>query len=150
MARLDSSNFLRGDLGDSGRHAVEDAVIELHLPFPPSNNALWRSNRGRVHKSEEYNAWLRDAGWMIVEQYKGQAISGPYELTIQAKRPDKRHRDLGNLEKPISDLLKQMRVIEDDRFAEDIHLQWVTEGSPITVWVQPASLAYPEFAEGMG
>lgn len=147
MARLVSSNFLRDDPDYYGHHAVESAVIELHLPYPPSANNLWRSDRRRVHKSDEYKAWLTAAGWRLTEQSKGQTISGPYELTIHAKRPDRRHRDLGNLEKPISDLLQQMRIIEDDRFAEMITTRWVTEGSPITVWVQQS---IPEFAEGTG
>lgn len=137
MARLVSCNFLLSNPGDPDRHAVESAVIELHLPFPPSANNLWRSDRGRVHKSDEYKAWLKAAGWAVIGQ-NSACITGPYQLMIQAKRPDRRHRDLGNLEKPISDLLQQMRVIEDDRFAEMITMRWVTEGAEIYVRVQSA------------
>jgi hypothetical protein len=33
----------------------------ITLPLPPSLNALWRSNRGRVHKSYRYAAWIKGA-----------------------------------------------------------------------------------------
>jgi Holliday junction resolvase RusA-like endonuclease len=50
--------------------------------------------------------------------------------------PDKRRRDLGNLEKPISDLLQSLGVIDDDSNARAINLQWVDAGEPITITVE--------------
>ena len=41
-----------------------------------------------------------------------------------ARRPDKRRRDLGNLEKVVSDFLQDMKIIEDDSLAESILLEW--------------------------
>jgi Holliday junction resolvase RusA-like endonuclease len=40
------------------------------------------------------------------------------------KPNDKRRRDLGNLEKVVSDFLKDMAIIEDDHLAESIKLEW--------------------------
>jgi hypothetical protein len=39
------------------------------VPMPPSMNSLWWSNRGRVHRSAEYEQWLNDAGWILKAQH---------------------------------------------------------------------------------
>lgn len=114
-------------------------AVELSLPYPPSGNALWRSNRGRVHKSERYTRWLKDAGYIALEQRPG-GIVGPYKISIQATRPDKRRRDLDNLLKPISDLLVSVGVIEDDSRCEMISARWVTIGEGVSVRIERVGL----------
>ena len=109
-------------------------IVELQLPFPPSVNRLWRTGRKRVYKSDEYTAWLEEAGWRAKEQRPG-AIVGPYVIDIRAARPDKRRRDLGNLEKAVSDLLESIGIISDDCWAEGIHLSWA-QGEGVYVRVQ--------------
>src|SRR5690242_19697369 len=71
------------------RQRRDRLVIELHLPFPPSANSIWRKSGTRMHKSAGYAAWLREAGWQVIAQKQG-AIKGPYKLSINAARPDKR------------------------------------------------------------
>lgn len=103
-------------------------VTTLDIAYPPSTNRLWRAVNGRNIKSEEYRKWLsegersdfflRRAGEVRV------SIDGPYKLTIVADRPDNRRRDLGNLEKPISDLLVSLGVVSDDCHAQEITLKW--------------------------
>jgi crossover junction endodeoxyribonuclease RusA len=110
-------------------------TINLTLPYPPSANRLWRSSRGRVHKSTEYTNWLNHAGYVARAQRPGK-ICGPYRIWISAVAPDKRRRDLGNLEKPISDLLQSLGIIDDDSNARAINLQWVDAGEPITITVE--------------
>ena len=92
-------------------------MVELKLPLPPSANAIWRSNRGHVHKSAAYKTWLTQAGWEARAQHPDR-IEGAYCLNIEAKRPDKRGRDIDNLIKPVSDLLCSIGVIEDDCIAQ--------------------------------
>lgn len=60
----------------------------------------------------------------LLSQKKEPTITGAYILELSFGRPDKRYRDLGNLEKAVSDLLVHHKIIEDDRFAERIVLQW--------------------------
>lgn len=91
------------------------------VKYPPSANRLWRSVKGRNIKSEEY----RD--WMAGNRPLTYMVRGPYRLLIEAQRPDKRRRDLGNIEKPLSDALVQMGGVEDDCLAEEITLRWVKE-----------------------
>jgi Holliday junction resolvase RusA-like endonuclease len=100
---------------------------------------LWRTYRGRTCKSREYTDWLVAAGLAARAQRPGK-IAGPYKLSINAVRPDKRKRDLGNLEKSLSDLLQSIGVIDDDCNAEMIVLRWVTGGEGVNVRVEPAGV----------
>lgn len=112
-------------------------MIELQLPFPPSANRLWRRAGHTIHKSKTYTDWLRDAGWQVIAQKAG-GIAGPYTLSIQAKRPDKRRRDIDNIIKPISDLLMSVGAVEDDSHCEMVSARWVTAGEGITVRIERA------------
>lgn len=101
----------------------------ITIPYPPSANSLWRAVGGRNIKSEPYRSWLRTAGWLVQGQ-RPDKVSGPYRMRLEAQRPDKRRRDLGNLEKPVSDLLVACGVIRDDCDAQRIVLEWVS-GEPV-------------------
>lgn len=115
------------------------SAVYLTLPLPPSNNRLWRRSGTTIHKSTRYTAWLKEAGWMAKSQRPG-SVSGPYKIRIEAARPDKRRRDLGNLEKAVSDLLQDLGVIRDDADCEMISMRWVTSGQGIAVSVEPAGV----------
>lgn len=112
------------------------ARVEISLPFPPSVNGLFFNAKGagRV-KTQLYNGWISGAGWSLAAQ-RPRGIIGAYEIEITAYRPDKRRRDLGNLEKAISDLLVSHGVVEDDSLAEKITLQWATGGEGVRVVVK--------------
>jgi len=81
-----------------------------------------------MHRSSKYSAWAKQAEWAVAGQVKGKKIVGEYTLEIVAVKPDKRRRDLGNLEKAVSDLLQKVKVIEDDYLCQDIHLHWAKSG----------------------
>jgi crossover junction endodeoxyribonuclease RusA len=120
---------------------TEARRVELSLPFPPSVNALFFNvpGRGRV-KTDTYTGWENEAAWLLASQKPGRIV-GDYEIEITAFRPDKRRRDLGNLEKGISDLLVSQRVIQDDRFAQKITLQWGSGGEGCRVILTKAEAA---------
>jgi len=93
-----------------------------------------RKGRTVVFTSAEYKAWITEAyvAWMQQRnKLSVKNISGRYKITILANPPDKRHRDLGNLEKVVSDFLQTIAVIEDDSMASRIELEWDTEATPI-------------------
>lgn len=96
------------------------------LPLPPSVNVLYRnvSGRGRV-KTKEYLAWELEAGTRLRLQ-RPVLIKGPIRVVVEAVKPDKRRRDLCNLEKALSDLLVKMGVIEDDSLINYIQMEWVS------------------------
>lgn len=125
-----------------GRPVVDK--VQVYIPVPPSVNELVRNvsaaERFRAHqagrkipgrvKTERYRTWLSAAGNMINRQRCGR-IDGDYSITIRIPR-SKTRADLGNLEKAVSDLLQQHRVIDNDRLAESIHVGW-TDASDLCV-----------------
>jgi crossover junction endodeoxyribonuclease RusA len=112
-------------------------TIQLHLPYPPSANNLWTRTKRGMRRTDEYLAWLDEAGWRVKEQRAG-AIRGPYKISINAVRPDKRQRDLDNILKPCSDVLQHVGVIENDSLCEMLCARWVTTGHGITVYIDRA------------
>jgi crossover junction endodeoxyribonuclease RusA len=98
--------------------------MELRLPYPVSSNAVWSRTRGGVRKSDEYSAWLTEAGWAIRQQ-KPVKIIGRYEMHIEAVRPDKRRRDIDNIIGSVSDALQAFGVIENDYLCECVSAKWV-------------------------
>lgn len=112
-------------------------MISLTLTFPPSVNRIWRNFGGRTIKSAEYRNWieLNDA-LLMAERFK--TVRGPYKLTILASAPDKRRRDLANLEKATSDFLQHIGAVEDDCNCRELRMAWVdTPGAGITVNIEP-------------
>ena len=99
-------------------------MIELTLPYPPSVNRTLRAVGGRVILSKRYRDWILHAGRAVAAQVQGEPQLKHYWLWIEAIAPDRRRRDLDNLLKPTSDLLKRAGVIEDDALARAIIIHW--------------------------
>jgi len=80
-------------------------------------------NKGKSRvKSTAYRNWLQVASINIKDSHR-QNI-GPYSISIALKRPDMRRRDIGNLEKGISDLLVSHGVIKDDSLCQRLLMTW--------------------------
>lgn len=111
-------------------------MIQFSLPYPPSANNLF-PGKARRFPSKTYKAWRAAAGPMIPEG----RINGPYALRLCLDRPDNRGRDLGNLEKAISDLMKERGLIADDRFMQRLEMWWSNrapaKGAMAHVWISP-------------
>jgi crossover junction endodeoxyribonuclease RusA len=110
--------------------------IGLTLPFPPSVNRLWRFGKGRMYRSKTYEVWRKEALWECRIQAQNKQISGAYRLTLLAVKPDKRRRDIGNLEKSVSDILQEAGIIVDDCLCEWIEARWVKDGPPLTIKIE--------------
>lgn len=67
-------------------------------------------------------------------------VPGPYKLILNARRPDKRRRDLANLLESISDALVIHKITDDDSKAEMIVMRWVTVGAGVSIRVEPAGV----------
>lgn len=93
--------------------------VVLTLPIPPSANEMNTVSRGRIHNSKKYTAWLREMGWLCQAQRGAGRISGSYAIRVTAP---KMRKDLGNIEKPLSDGLQKARVVPNDRKAAEIRL----------------------------
>jgi Holliday junction resolvase RusA-like endonuclease len=111
----------------------------IDLPLPPSTNALWRSNRGRVHRSRRYLAWLQAAGWEL-KLRRPRKIPDPVAIRIAAGRPISK-RDLDNIAtKAMLNLLTAHKVIADDSLVARITAGWDATISPgtVKVTIEPA------------
>jgi crossover junction endodeoxyribonuclease RusA len=109
-------------------------MLKLTLPFPPSVNRLWRAGKaGNVYRSKQYVTWRNEALASLLTQKRAERFNCPYKLTVWAVKPDKRKRDIGNLEKSVSDILVSAGIIEDDHLCHWIELKWVDDGPPCTV-----------------
>lgn len=102
-------------------------MITLELPMAPSVNSLWRISGKRMYRTKKYKDWLEEAGWMVRHQTK-EMIDGEYALHIRALRSNKR-RDLDNLLKATSDLLVELRVVEDDSQCVALAAEWANQNS---------------------
>ena len=93
------------------------------LPYPPTANNLYRNVRkGRV-KTDHYNAWLAEA-LAVLRGQRFTYVPGSYRLALVVDAPDRRARDVDNLLKPVSDLLKKAGVISDDSKARKVSAEW--------------------------
>ena len=113
-------------------------AIIVDLPFPISVNRIWRGSGRHVYRSKEYMAWINQAGLLWNVQKRGGTvlpskgypksvaditpIKGVYSLHIIFHPPDKRRRDIGNLEKVCSDFIQSVGLIEDDHYCRELHL----------------------------
>lgn len=114
-------------------------MIRLHLPFPVSVNALYANSgkgRGR-HKTLRYQRWILEASIAVKDSMR-QGI-GPYSISICLQAPDKRARDIGNLEKGISDFLVMHGIVKDDSFCQRLLMTWGEAlPAPCVVLIQTA------------
>lgn len=95
---------------------------KILMPFPPSLNSLFPGKQRR-HKSKAYEAWIREAGYMLLNQ-KHDRFDCPISVSYFFGRPDKRKRDLDNLFKAPNDFLVSSGVIADDSLIHRICGEW--------------------------
>lgn len=97
----------------------------LNLPYPPSINHYWRHFRGRMVISREGRAFREDVRALLAQetstssQLSGNGprkppSGGRIALCMDAFPPDRRRRDLDNIQKPVLDALEHAAVYEDD------------------------------------
>lgn len=99
-------------------------TVTLHLPFPISINAAYANGgnkRGR-HKTARYNTWIAEASLHVRDSHRRNI--GPYQIAICLEAPDRRARDIGNLEKVLSDFLVMHGVIQDDSKCKKLLMTW--------------------------
>ena len=115
-------------------------AVEFHLPtLPPSKNDLRQRTRTGIARTKLYKAWLKEFGWEMKLQ-KVRKVTGPYKLTLQAKRPEKFGRDLANLLESVSDALHIYNITDDDAYAEVIFMRWLTVFDGVTIRVEAAGV----------
>jgi len=102
-------------------------MIEVHLPFPPSINRLWRVFGKRLIKSEEYKAWIKSAHSFLM--YTGghkKQLKGHFTYHVYLDENERgRTKDGDNFSsKAVLDLLQSVEVIENDNLADGGAWDW--------------------------
>lgn len=122
---------------------ADSVEITLDLPPPPSTNRIWRFARGRVYRSKEYVAWIKEAALTILanRQVPKQKITGPFEIEISLATNIHAGSDGDNRIKAVLDLLHRLGIIADDKHCRRGYWQWVvTAQAPLGCRVTLRSL----------
>jgi crossover junction endodeoxyribonuclease RusA len=87
-------------------------------------------------KTARYKNWIAITTPQLKKQIQWRRPDFFHEKIIviySLKRPDKRIRDLGNLEKALSDILVSTGIIEDDSNIEDLRLHWADQEHAVII-----------------
>ena len=95
--------------------------MKLALPYPPSLNHYWRKWNNRMVISREGRAYRKDVCALLAPapEMGGNGprkppSGGRIALCMDAFPPDRRRRDLDNIQKGLLDSLAHAGVYEDD------------------------------------
>ena len=100
---------------------MREPVAAVELPYPPSVNDYWRSRWSP--KQRRVIVYLDDSGKqyridclaaMLQQRGCGRRLKGRLRLTIGAYMPDRRVRDLDNIQKALLDGMKHGGLYHDD------------------------------------
>lgn len=116
-------------------------LLKIRLPErPPPLSACYTDPAGRSGrvKTKRYRDWEKMCAPVLrrVVDREGM-IEGKVRVEYRFERPDARKRDLGNLEKAMSDVLVKFGVIGDDSNIVDLRLIWAGE-EEAEIWIWPA------------
>ena len=88
-------------------------MLELTLPFPPSVNHYWRHVGPRTLISREGRRFRRRVCAQLADSGL-RRLSGPLQIEIEVYPPDRRRRDIDNVQKALLDALQHGGLYEDD------------------------------------
>lgn len=89
-------------------------TYKIILPWPPSNNRYYRHNRGRTHISAEGKDYREKVTKIIKDSMLDIGLATPVIIRIECFMPDRRRRDLDNLQKASFDALTKSGFWLDD------------------------------------
>ncbi|HEO9337435.1 TPA: RusA family crossover junction endodeoxyribonuclease [Enterobacter roggenkampii] len=89
-------------------------TYQITLPWPPSNNRYYRHNRGRTHISADGVAYRYAVASVIRSARLNIRTAAPLKIRIECHMPDRRRRDLDNLQKAAFDALTKAGLWLDD------------------------------------
>lgn len=109
----------------------------LSLPYPPTMNHLHSVFRGRKILSKVGRDYQTEVAIAVLKAGRPRAEVGRLSVEIDVYPPDKRRRDIANVEKAINDGLVKAGVIEDDCLIDRLLITRmpVAKGGRITVTI---------------
>lgn len=97
-------------------------MIEFELPFPPSINHYYRHAKGRTYISDEGKIY-RDHVILLTRSNIRKTFEGRLAVEIQAFPPDRRARDIDNMQKALLDALEHAQVFKNDSQIDDLRIR---------------------------
>lgn len=94
----------------------------LTLPYPPSLNHYWRAVNGRMLISKAGREYRQAVGYIVLGT-RIRKMDGRLQVSIYVYPPDRRRRDLDNIQKPLLDALEHAGVYDDDSQIDVLHTQ---------------------------
>lgn len=92
--------------------------VYLSLPYPPTANHLRRpatvNGKARLVNTKRAGDYYREVALHVAAQYRGRPLQGDLSVEVYVHPPDKRRRDLLNVEKALFDALSKAGVWSDD------------------------------------
>ena len=112
-------------------------ALEFDLPFPPSVNHLWRRVGTRTLLSRRGRAFRQEV-CVLLRGRRLKPLDGPLEIFIDVYPPDRRRRDVDNVQKALLDALAHGGAYHDDsQIARlTIERQAVVPGGKVHVYIQ--------------
>ncbi len=113
-------------------------MLELDLPYPPSVNHYWRHVGPRVLISREGRAYRTTVG-AILALRRARPLDGRLAVEIDIYPPDRRRRDIDNLQKALLDALAHGGAYHDDSQIDRLLLirRHVVAGGKIHLLIEP-------------
>ncbi len=102
-------------------------MLEFELPYPPSVNHYWRRVGARTLISRGGRAFRQEV-CAILAARGVRPLAGPLEMEIVVHPPDRRRRDIDNVQKALLDALQHGGAYEDD--SQIIRLA-IEKGDPV-------------------
>lgn len=122
------------------------SAVIVTLPYPPTANLIWRRAGARTIRSPKYDAWRAECTLIIRAETRGKGLVGPYAMTLQIGKPDRRRRDLDNVIKPCGDVLVLAGAVADDSDCQDIAARWCPDVIGVRITVLETKLIPPSQA----
>jgi crossover junction endodeoxyribonuclease RusA len=97
-------------------------MIELELPFPPSVNHYYRRVGPRTLISREGRRF-RERVCAVLAATRVDPLAGPLTVEIEIYPPDRRRRDIDNVQKALLDALQHGGAYRDDSQIEDLRIK---------------------------
>ena len=116
---------------DSDRDGIDDSVIiTLELPYPPTVNHYYGRRGAQTFIAARGKAYRAEVNILVgLRQGRSGPLTGPLEISILSRPPDKRKRDLDNLLKSLLDAIQNCgSVFKDDNQLAKITIE---RGQPV-------------------
>ena len=88
-------------------------MLELELPYPPSINHYWRRVGAKTLISKEGRQFRADVEAILFPR-RLKPLTGELIVEVDVYPPDKRRRDIDNVQKSLFDALEYAGVYEND------------------------------------